>query len=260
MTTRAASGAFGAPDEAYSRQNEAQFRAAVAREVAQIRARVEALPMNSVFFDVRGYVKAGVAEFWDDAFEAADADAVAADGIVLVPPGTFKTADDLEMLAPILFAGGLVQPANGKTITVNTRTLTALAGEWLDQSAGGDAVRLGDMPSALENGLYLAGSLIQQENTKHRLDGSDTGDTYLHSPSADVVELFVGGTKMLKANATQMAWFDATLSALQAYTVTNGTVSRTFDADTVTLPQLADIVYTLLKDMTAPGVVVSGVS
>lgn len=251
---------FGTPESAYSQQNEAQFRAAVARELVQIRARVEGLPINSVFFNVRDYAKAGVAEFWDDAFTAADADAVAADGILLVPPGTFKLADDLELLAPVMFAGGLVQPANGKTITVDTRTLTALAGEWLDASAGGDAVRLGDMPSALENGFYVAGSITQQENTKHRLDGSDTGDTYLHSPSADVVELFVGGTKMLKANATQFALFDATLSARQAYTVTNGTVSRTFDADTVTAAQLADIVYTLLKDMTAPGVVVSGVS
>ena len=34
-----------------------------------------------------------------------------------------------------------------------------------------------------------------------------------------------------------------------AYTVTNDTPSRTFDADTVTLPQLADIVATLLRDL-----------
>lgn len=33
------------------------------------------------------------------------------------------------------------------------------------------------------------------------------------------------------------------------YTITNDTESRTFDADTVTLAQLADIVATLIKDL-----------
>jgi hypothetical protein len=46
-----------------------------------------------------------------------------------------------------------------------------------------------------------------------------------------------------------IASFISSDSASEVYTVTNGTVSRTFDADTVTLPQLADIVSTLLVDL-----------
>ena len=36
-----------------------------------------------------------------------------------------------------------------------------------------------------------------------------------------------------------------------AYTTTNVTVTRTFDADTVTLPELADVVGTLIEDLKA---------
>ena len=45
-----------------------------------------------------------------------------------------------------------------------------------------------------------------------------------------------------------------TLSPLRKpYTVTNATESRTFDADTVTLPELADVVGTLLADLKSKG-------
>ena len=41
------------------------------------------------------------------------------------------------------------------------------------------------------------------------------------------------------------------LSAISrgAYTVTNGTADRTYDADTVVVAELADIVYTLIGDL-----------
>lgn len=43
----------------------------------------------------------------------------------------------------------------------------------------------------------------------------------------------------------------AALSAVSrgAYTVTNGTTDRTYDADTVLVAELADIVYTLITDL-----------
>jgi hypothetical protein len=37
-------------------------------------------------------------------------------------------------------------------------------------------------------------------------------------------------------------------SRTQTYTVTNPTTSRSFDADTVTVQQLADVVATLIQD------------
>lgn len=49
-------------------------------------------------------------------------------------------------------------------------------------------------------------------------------------------------------------FLDALLAAVQGsnpYTVTNGAISRTFDAPTVTLPQLADVVATIIADMQA---------
>lgn len=41
------------------------------------------------------------------------------------------------------------------------------------------------------------------------------------------------------------------LSAISrgAYTVTNGTADRTYDADTVVVAELADVVYTILTDL-----------
>lgn len=47
-------------------------------------------------------------------------------------------------------------------------------------------------------------------------------------------------------------FLDALLAAVQGstpYTVTNATDSRTLDAPTVTLPQLADVLGTLIADM-----------
>lgn len=47
-------------------------------------------------------------------------------------------------------------------------------------------------------------------------------------------------------------FLDALLAAVQgseAYTVTNAAESRTFDAPTVTLPELADVVGTLVADL-----------
>ena len=38
------------------------------------------------------------------------------------------------------------------------------------------------------------------------------------------------------------------------YTVTNGTADRTYDADTVVVAELADIVYTLIQDLKTLGI------
>ena len=38
------------------------------------------------------------------------------------------------------------------------------------------------------------------------------------------------------------------------YTITNGTTDRTYDADTVAIAELADIVYTLIQDLKTLGI------
>lgn len=43
------------------------------------------------------------------------------------------------------------------------------------------------------------------------------------------------------------------LPAGSAYTITNDTTDRTFDADTVAVAELADVVATLIKDLAAVG-------
>jgi hypothetical protein len=40
----------------------------------------------------------------------------------------------------------------------------------------------------------------------------------------------------------------------QTYTVTNGSTDRAFDADTVVVAELADVVYTLLVDLASMGI------
>lgn len=46
------------------------------------------------------------------------------------------------------------------------------------------------------------------------------------------------------------------LSAISrgGYTITNGTTDRTYDADTVVVAELADIVYTMWTDLNAIGI------
>lgn len=47
----------------------------------------------------------------------------------------------------------------------------------------------------------------------------------------------------------------ALLPAGSDYTITNDTEDRTFDADTVAVAELADIVATLINDLAAVGIV-----
>lgn len=61
---------------------------------------------------------------------------------------------------------------------------------------------------------------------------------------------FVDRNGFLTVAARQ--FLDALLAAVQGsepYTVTNAAESRTFDAPTVTLPELADVVGTLISDL-----------
>lgn len=65
----------------------------------------------------------------------------------------------------------------------------------------------------------------------------------------------VGGTTNLfgineAGEITRLTW-----PAPQTYTETNVTTDRAFDADTVTLPELADVVGTLIADLRARGIV-----
>lgn len=246
---------FPSAKDEYNRDDEAAFRAQVKAELQRLRAAVDGLPINSVFFSVRDYARPGTTD-WKAAFEGADADAVAADGIVLVPPGTYSLSDDVEMLAPIMFAGGLVQPANGKDFETQNTT-TALAGEWFDASAGGTVTRPGGstIPANQENGAVFDGTVILSENTKLRWDGSAAGDTYDHSPSANLRESYAGGNKMFAYNATQMGFFGASPASRQTYTASNVTTDRSYDADAVLIAELADVVGTLIADLRSLGLV-----
>lgn len=192
---------FPAPDVAYSRDNESQFRAQVKAALAEIRASVNSLPISGVFFNVRDYVASGTAAAWDDAFLGAETDAVAADGIVLIPPGSYALVDDFEFTAAIMFAGGVVKPASGKTLTVSN-TLTALAGEWFDASAGGLVVR--PHVSNQENGASFDGSVILGPNQKLILDGLAAADAeeYLIRPSAGVLDIYAGDDLALRLTDT----------------------------------------------------------
>lgn len=193
--------AFPAAKEEYSREDEAAFRAQVKAELQRLRATVDGLPINAAFFSVRDYVLPGTTD-WLAAFSAADDAAVAAGGIVLVPnspAAAYDISDSITMLAPIMFAGGIVKPANGKSFTAEN-TVTALAGEWFDGSAGGTVTRPGGsaVPANQENGAVFDGSIINGPNHKTRIDGDPSGDTYYEESSADVWDFWVGGTRALR--------------------------------------------------------------
>jgi hypothetical protein len=104
-----------------------------------------------------------------------------------------------------------------------------------------------DLSTGFEGVLYLKADAGDTITIKH-----NTGNIYI--PGGGDVNMTEFSMAGFVYNGTK--WVLATiLGQAQTYTVTNGTTSRTFDADTVTLPQLADIVYTKLLDDSASGLI-----
>jgi hypothetical protein len=76
------------------------------------------------------------------------------------------------------------------------------------------------------------------------------------STSGSGVVVPQGYTAALRANGTDIVPVGPMLPASpSAYTVTNGTLDRTYDADTVAVAELADIVYSLITDLKAAKIV-----
>jgi hypothetical protein len=72
--------------------------------------------------------------------------------------------------------------------------------------------------------------------------------------AAGEISLATGGTKRFRANATGLAFFNvAPVARAAAYTVTNGLTDRSYDADTVAVAELADVVATIIADLKAYG-------
>lgn len=192
MTTRFLD-PFPTPTDNYDRDNESQFRRQLAQQIQDIRNSIVGVQGTSEFFNVRDYGRSTTTE-WDTAFSAADDAAVAAGGVVLVPPGTYALADDFEFVASVMFAGGVIKPANTKTLTVGAAAdITALAGEWFDSSDGGTVVRPG--VAHKEDGLDLDGDLTANGSILLALaskfyPGAESG-TYIWTPSTNLIEIIV---------------------------------------------------------------------
>lgn len=247
---------FPTPADGYDRDNESEFRRLVRQELAALRTSV-AGSGDSTYFNVRDYAPSNTTE-WDDAFAAVDTDAQAAGGVILVPPGTYDIADDLTITAAIMFAGGIIKAASGKTLTVGgAADITALAGEWFDDSDGGIAVRPG--VAHKEDGLDLDGDLTANGNivlkSGQRFHPSkDDPDTYFKRASADLWEFYSNGQLMFTFNDSQMGFFGAAPASRQTYSVSNVTPDRTYDAASTTTAELGDVVGTVIADLQAQGI------
>lgn len=82
------------------------------------------------------------------------------------------------------------------------------------------------------------------------VQGKRAGDAF------NRVEIYADGTVVTGDGTATPAIAIALLPATPAeYTITNETLSRTFDADTVDVAGLADVVATLIADLEASGLV-----
>lgn len=157
---------FPTPQDGYDRTNESAFRKLVEQEMASLRTALGGLTISQAFFNVQDYAPTGTTT-WDDAFSGADTDAQAANGVILVPPGTYEIADNITITAPILFAGGKIKTASGKTFTA-TGPITALAGVWEDNSLGGTVavtdVAYQNNPMTIQDALNVLGDIYGGQN------------------------------------------------------------------------------------------------
>jgi hypothetical protein len=95
--------------------------------------------------------------------------------------------------------------------------------------------------------IYIKAKATHTITLKHQ-----TGNIYI--PGGGDVTLTENNVAVLLYNGTNWDLINAVGQA-QTYTVTNGSTDRTFDADTVVVAELADIVYTLLVDLASAGII-----
>lgn len=146
--------------------------------------------------------------------------------------------------------------------TQNTAESGSNAGSNFRLDSYDDAGSIIDSPiqvARVSEGLFLIDRPLSiSSNKKFYYDGGS--DTYSHHPSDNVLEHVVGTNVMFKSNATEIALFGATPQSRLAFTVINGSDDTSYDANSTSIDELADVLYTLLKRLTAAGAWVSGVT
>lgn len=107
--------------------------------------------------------------------------------------------------------------------------------------------------SSIEFAGLFDGDVQITEDNRLIFEGSTTvkGDTYQTYDSArGELRTFVGGNELVTITSTGLGFFaTAPTAQAAAYTPTNVTPDRSYDADTVAIAELADVVGTLIADL-----------
>jgi len=128
----------------------------------------------------------------------------------------------------------------------------------------GGAVPYFSMGDGQEFKFYHTGVADLSGGTVTFGDTVEVGETVRHTGDIDTRLLFetdsikidAAGSTMIQANGTGVGFYAVTPVARSAgWTITNDQTDRTFDADTVAVAELADVVATLITDLAATGII-----
>lgn len=105
----------------------------------------------------------------------------------------------------------------------------------------------------IRHGILMNEPLSLGAGTKVGFDANifanSTTVWYYDSGSAEL-RAEVGGTEILALKSTAIGFFNTAPAARPAaYTITNGTADRAYDANATTTAELADVLYTLITDL-----------
>lgn len=147
-------------------------------------------------------------------------------------------------------SGGTLLTANftgdfvlGRT-TSNTHRLNGGALEFNAATAGTATIKK----------VEGTGAIVMSGGTSESSGGTVIAYGATHSTQPSSVHIRTGSTTRIEVDGTGIGFFGATPAAqAAAYTPTNVTPDRSFDADTVAITELADIVGTLIADLQSYG-------
>lgn len=142
-----------------------------------------------------------------------------------------------------IIVGGRLQPDNGVGIQISSANNISIFGTAIEFPG---TVSIGVEVQNLADGVAIIGGRFESMATAIELDsGSDN--------------IFIAGnfyssntTRLVNNSTGRLVDFDNTQ---QVYTPTNVTTDRSFDADTVLIAELADVVGTLIADLQTVGIV-----
>ena len=138
-----------------------------------------------------------------------------------------------------------------KTVSVSTAYTVAADVQWVRVDASGGAVTV-TLPDCASNWRREIG-VIKTDNSSNAVTISRAGSDTINGATSKSLNGQYARIRVKSAGTT--AW-DVTdhLTASSAYTITNATTDRTYDADATTTAELADVLATVIQDLKDRGI------